>query len=136
MHSHQDAEKFAGRVQSVALRLLCAREAEIEALEPEAYGIVESAAMAERGGNFTARLMRLGAEAAVQALERINRQLKNPQIVADLAGLVGFLSYWRRGLGVAVRSGRVWGCAALLAGIMSTPRRAAWADGPGCRRRR
>ena len=45
--------RSAGRVQSVALRLLCAREAEIEAFEPEEYWTVDAAAMAERGGAFT-----------------------------------------------------------------------------------
>ena len=76
--------RSAGRVQSVALRLLCAREAEIEAFEPEEYWIVEAAAMAEGGGGFSARLARLdGAEpdrgrlgdgaAAARAAERIGR---------------------------------------------------------------
>ena len=55
--------RSAGRVQSVALRLLCAREAEIEAFEPEAYWTVDAAAMAARGGGFTARLARLDGEA-------------------------------------------------------------------------
>ena len=54
--------RSAGRVQSVALRLLCEREAEIEAFEAEAYWIVDAAAMAERGGGFTARLVRLDGE--------------------------------------------------------------------------
>ena len=74
--------RSAGRVQSVALRLLCAREAETEAFEPEAYWTVEAAAMAERGGGFTARLVRLDGEeldrgrfgagaAAARAVERI-----------------------------------------------------------------
>ena len=76
--------RSAGRVQSVALRLLCAREAELEAFEPEAYWIVEAVAMAERGGGFTARLARLdgkeldrgrlgAGEAAARAVERIGR---------------------------------------------------------------
>ena len=74
--------RSAGRVQSVALRLLCAREAEIEAFEPEEYWIVEAAVTAARGGAFTARLAgldgagldrgRLGAgTAAASAAERI-----------------------------------------------------------------
>ena len=54
--------RSAGRVQSVALRLLCAREAEIEEFEPEEYWIVRTAAMAEQGGGFTARLVRLDGE--------------------------------------------------------------------------
>ncbi len=54
--------RSAGRVQSVALRLVCEREAEIEAFEPEEYWTVDAALMAE-GGSFTARLVRLdGAE--------------------------------------------------------------------------
>ena len=75
--------RSAGRVQSVALRLLCEREAEIEAFEPDEYWIVEAAAMAERGGGFTARLVRLDGElldrgqlgagtAAARAAERID----------------------------------------------------------------
>ena len=74
--------RSAGRVQSVALRLLCAREAEIETFEPEEYWSVDAAAMAARGGGFTARLARLdgealgrgrvrGAAAAARAVERI-----------------------------------------------------------------
>ena len=74
--------RSAGRVQSVALRLLCVREAEIEAFEPEAYWTVDAAAMAARGGAFTARLARLdgealgrgrvrGGAAAQRAVERI-----------------------------------------------------------------
>ena len=74
--------RSAGRVQSVALRLLCAREAEIEAFEPEAYWTVDAAAMAERGGGFTAHLARLDGHeldrgrlgagaAAARAVERI-----------------------------------------------------------------
>ena len=55
--------RSAGRVQSVALRLLCAREAEIETFEPEAYWTVDAAAMAAHGGAFTARLVRLDGEA-------------------------------------------------------------------------
>ncbi len=73
--------RSAGRVQSVALRLLCTREAEIEAFEPEEYWIVEASVMAE-GGNFTVRLARLDGEeldrgrlgdgaAAARAAERI-----------------------------------------------------------------
>ena len=74
--------RSAGRVQSVALRLLCAREAEIEAFEPEAYWTVDAAVMAERGGGFAANLVRLDGKeldrgrlgdgsAAAQAAERL-----------------------------------------------------------------
>ena len=51
--------RSAGRVQSVALRLLCAREAEIEDFAPREYWSVEADVTAERGGSFTARLSAL-----------------------------------------------------------------------------
>ena len=60
--------RSAGRVQSVALRLVCAREAEIEAFEPEEYWTVDADAMADGGGGFTARLSGLDGE----ELERLN----------------------------------------------------------------
>src|SRR6266699_5185777 len=50
--------RSAGRVQSVALRLVCEREAEIEAFKPQEYWTVE-ADFAAPAGNFTARLSHL-----------------------------------------------------------------------------
>ncbi|HEX3483931.1 MAG TPA: type I DNA topoisomerase [Micropepsaceae bacterium] len=47
--------RSAGRVQSVALRLICDRELEIEAFKAQEYWTVE-ADFAAPGGNFTARL--------------------------------------------------------------------------------
>ena len=75
--------RSAGRVQSVALRLICEREAEIEAFVPREYWTVDAGVMAERG-SFTARLVRLdgaalnrlalGTEAvAEEAAERIRK---------------------------------------------------------------
>ena len=55
--------RSAGRVQSVALRLVCAREAEIEDFVPREYWTVEADVMAEGGGSFTARLGGLDGEA-------------------------------------------------------------------------
>ena len=74
--------RSAGRVQSVALRLVCSREAEIETFEAEEYWNVDAAVMSDRGESFTARLGRLDGEAldrlrlrtaagAAQAVERI-----------------------------------------------------------------
>ena len=74
--------RSAGRVQSVALRLVCAREAGIEAFEPDEYWTVDADIMADAGGRFSARLTgldgeelerpSLGAEAAAEAAaERI-----------------------------------------------------------------
>lgn len=54
--------RSAGRVQSVALRLVCAREAEIETFEPEEYWTFDADVMADSGGNFTARLNVLDGE--------------------------------------------------------------------------
>lgn len=54
--------KSAGRVQSVALRLICEREAEIEAFKAEEYWSVGVDFTTETGGKFTAELSHLGGE--------------------------------------------------------------------------
>lgn len=51
--------RSAGRVQSVALRLVCDREAEIEAFVPLEYWSVEAALGANAGKDFNARLFAL-----------------------------------------------------------------------------
>ena len=51
--------RSAGRVQSVALRLVCEREAEIEAFKAREYWTVEVEFTTEAGDKFTARLTRL-----------------------------------------------------------------------------
>ncbi len=51
--------RSAGRVQSVALRLVCEREAEIEAFRPREYWTVEAALTTPGGAPFTARLTQL-----------------------------------------------------------------------------
>ncbi|MBO0738872.1 MAG: type I DNA topoisomerase [Alphaproteobacteria bacterium] len=51
--------RSAGRVQSVALRLICEREAEIEAFKPREYWTVEVEFKTEAGQTFTARLTHL-----------------------------------------------------------------------------
>src|SRR5437870_5453634 len=48
--------RSAGRVQSVALRLVCEREAEIEAFRPREYWTIEVEFQTEAGDRFTARL--------------------------------------------------------------------------------
>jgi DNA topoisomerase-1 len=53
--------RSAGRVQSVALRLICERELEIEAFKPQEYWSVE-ADFAAAAGNFTAKLIRLDGD--------------------------------------------------------------------------
>jgi DNA topoisomerase-1 len=51
--------RSAGRVQSVALRLVCEREAEIEAFRPREYWSIEVTLRTEAGAIFTARLAAL-----------------------------------------------------------------------------
>ncbi len=51
--------KSAGRVQSVALRLICEREAEIEIFKPREYWTVEAGFLTPTGAPFTARLTHL-----------------------------------------------------------------------------
>src|SRR5947208_2972302 len=51
--------RSAGRVQSVALRLICEREAEIEAFRPREYWSIEVELQTEAGDRFTARLSHL-----------------------------------------------------------------------------
>jgi DNA topoisomerase-1 len=51
--------RSAGRVQSVALRLICEREAEIEAFRAREYWTIEVEFQTEAGDRFTARLSHL-----------------------------------------------------------------------------
>jgi DNA topoisomerase I len=51
--------RSAGRVQSVALRLICEREAEIEAFKPQEYWTIGVVFKTEDGAEFTARLTHL-----------------------------------------------------------------------------
>ncbi len=51
--------KSAGRVQSVALRIICEREAEIEVFNPREYWTVEAHFRTPAGAPFTARLTHL-----------------------------------------------------------------------------
>ncbi len=54
--------KSAGRVQSVALRLIVEREREIEAFTPQEYWSVEASLKAASGHGFTARLTALNGK--------------------------------------------------------------------------
>ncbi len=51
--------RSAGRVQSVALRLICDRESEIEKFRAEEYWTIEADFLTPRGGLVTAQLQRL-----------------------------------------------------------------------------
>ncbi len=77
--------RSAGRVQSVALRLICEREREIEKFDPQEYWSIEADFKTPKGKNFKGRLTHLdsqklkkfdiGNEAAAQtALSKIKGQ--------------------------------------------------------------
>ena len=77
--------RSAGRVQSVALRLICEREAEIEIFNPQEYWSIEAKLHTAEGAPFVARLthlagnklgkMDIGDEgAATKAVERIQNK--------------------------------------------------------------
>jgi DNA topoisomerase-1 len=77
--------RSAGRVQSVALRLICERESEIEAFKPREYWTIEVDFATPKGETFTARLSHLDGKrldkfdiadeaTARAAAERILRQ--------------------------------------------------------------
>jgi DNA topoisomerase-1 len=51
--------RSAGRVQSVALRLICEREAEIEVFKPREYWTIEAGMITTAGAPFAARLVAL-----------------------------------------------------------------------------
>ena len=51
--------RSAGRVQSVALRLICEREAEIEKFDPKEYWSINAIIENSKGNNFPARLVAL-----------------------------------------------------------------------------
>jgi DNA topoisomerase-1 len=54
--------RSAGRVQSVALRLICEREAEIEVFRPREYWTVEASFLTPAGAPFSARLTHLDGQ--------------------------------------------------------------------------
>ncbi|MGK2907666.1 MAG: type I DNA topoisomerase [Desulfuromonadales bacterium] len=72
----------AGRVQSVALRLVCERESEIEAFEPREYWTIEALLANSSGAGFTARLHSIdGAKLDKFA---IGNQARAEAVMADL----------------------------------------------------
>ena len=84
--------KSAGRVQSVALRLICEREAEIEAFKPQEYWSIEAKLKNPDGAPYIARLTHLAGnklakldiqneEQALSAAERIRQKILSVQKV-------------------------------------------------------
>jgi DNA topoisomerase-1 len=70
--------RSAGRVQSVALRLICEREAEIEVFKAEEYWSIETLLTTKEGKSFTARLSALDGK-------KIEKMTINNQAMADTA---------------------------------------------------
>src|SRR5580765_6625184 len=69
----------AGRVQSVALKLICDREREIEAFVPEEYWHLTARLLASVPPEFDARLVRKGEAAA-----KVRNEGEAKQVLADL----------------------------------------------------
>ena len=81
--------RSAGRVQSVALRLICEREAEIEVFRAREYWTIEAVFITPGGAPFTARLTHLNGK-------RLDQFDLNTQALAEAARALG-------------RTGRVFG---------------------------
>jgi DNA topoisomerase-1 len=85
--------RSAGRVQSVALRLICERETEIELFNPQEYWSIECKLSTPEGAPFTARLTHLAgnklgkldigsAKEAQQAADRIQNKKLSVQVIS------------------------------------------------------
>src|SRR5262249_27443711 len=72
----------AGRVQSVALRLICEREEEIRAFVPEEYWTLEVDFQTEDRRRFTARLVRVAEEELEQGQIRGEGSAERAQALA------------------------------------------------------
>ena len=71
----------AGRVQSVATRLICEREEEIRAFNPEEYWTIEGIYQKEDREKFTAKLIQIDGKEAV-----ISNKETSDQAVAEIDG--------------------------------------------------
>jgi DNA topoisomerase-1 len=77
--------KSAGRVQSVALRLICEREAEIEAFKPREYWTIAAVFRTEAGDEFTARLTHLD-DKKLDKFDLPNREAAEAAVARIMAG--------------------------------------------------
>jgi len=87
LRRHIHGGKAAGRVQSVALRLVCEREAEIRAFTPVAYWVLGAMLRKAPGEPFFAKLSRInGAKADIKSEEdaaRILAEMKSRRFVVE-----------------------------------------------------
>jgi DNA topoisomerase-1 len=83
--------RSAGRVQSVALRLICEREGEVEAFRAREFWSVESTFKTAEGANFNARLTHLDGK----KLDRFDlpNETAAQQAVAAVEGEPGYFVY-------------------------------------------
>jgi len=77
----------AGRVQSVALKLLCDREKEIGKFVPEEYWLLFATLAGSQPPEFEARLVRKGDEAV-----KVGNELESQQVLRDLEGATFIVS--------------------------------------------
>ncbi len=73
----------AGRVQTVALRLVCEREQEIEAFQQEEYWTVHAEFRTEAGETFEAELTRLDDQDLARHGKPLAAEIKTPRLPAD-----------------------------------------------------
>src|SRR6201995_637720 len=77
--------RSAGRVQSVALRLICDREAEIEVFKAREYWTIEALFLTPGGASFTARLTHLNGK----RLDQFDLNTEALALAAKAAGEAG-----------------------------------------------
>src|SRR5262249_28104997 len=77
--------KSAGRVQSVALRLICEREAEIEAFKPREYWTIAAVFKTEAGDEFKARLTHIEGK-KLDKFDLPNQQAAEAAVARIMAG--------------------------------------------------
>ena len=87
--------RSAGRVQSVALRLICEREAEIEVFKPREYWSIEAHFFTPAGAPFTAKLSHLDGKKLDQ-FDLSNAELANKAKAAVEAGSFSVAAVERR----------------------------------------
>jgi DNA topoisomerase-1 len=87
--------RSAGRVQSVALRLICEREAEIEIFKPREYWSIEAHFLTPAGAPFTAKLSHLDGKKLDQ-FDLNNADLANRAKAAVEAGSFSVAAVERR----------------------------------------
>jgi len=80
----------AGRVQSVAVRLICDREAEIEAFKPQEYWTAVGMLLNSQGQSFTAKLIKYRSQKIelhnAEEADQVKRDIQNlPWIVTDIS---------------------------------------------------